>query len=387
MRTEPVSIAAAGVVTPIGGDLDAFWAGLLTGVDGTSTIERFPVDDLRVPRGGEIKKLSDRTARIDCRASRLLAMAADDLLARTALDVDPERVAIVVGTALGGVEELERALDDPRAARHAAGALYDAPAHALARWVGARGPVMTVSTACASGATAIGLGADLLRAGAVDRVIAGGYDVLCRFVMRGFDALRSLTRERVRPFDRRRTGLLLGEAAALVLMAREDAAPHRLGRVLGHASAGDGSHISAPDPDGRGLALAVRQAMAEAGVTANAIDLVSAHGTATPLNDRIESKVLRDALGARAGDVPVHAIKGGLGHTMGAAATLEAIACLLAARHGVIPHTVGLEDLDPECGLDVVAGVPRAIPVRLSVSTSLGFGGCNAALVLEGEPA
>ena len=387
MRTEPVSIVAAGVVTPIGGDLDAFWAGLLTGVDGTSAIERFPVDDLRVPRGGEIKKLSDRTARIDCRASRLLAMAADDLLARTPLDVDPERVAIVVGTALGGVEELERALDDPRAARHAAGALYDAPAHALARWVGARGPVMTVSTACASGATAIGLGADLLRAGAVDRVIAGGYDVLCRFVMRGFDALRSLTRERVRPFDRRRTGLLLGEAAALVLMAREGDAPHRLGRVLGHASAGDGSHISAPDPDGRGLALAVRQAMSEAGVTANAIDLVSAHGTATPLNDRIESKVLRDALGARAGDVPVHAIKGGLGHTMGAAATLEAIACLLAARHGVIPHTVGLEDLDPECGLDVVAGVPRAIPVRLSVSTSLGFGGCNAALVLEGEPA
>ena len=377
---------AAGVVTPVGGDLESFWSGLLTGVDGIATIERFRVDDLKVPRGGEIKKLPEHTASIACRASRLLATAADDLLARAPLDVDPARVGIVLGTALGGVEELERAVADPDDVSHAAAALYDAPAPALARHLGVRGPVLTVSTACASGATAMGLEADLLRAGTVDRVIAGGYDILCRFVMRGFDALRSLTRERVRPFDRRRSGLLLGEAAALVTMARDDETPAGLGRLLGHASAGDGVHISAPDPGGRGLALAIRQAMAEAGVDAGAIDLVSAHGTATPLNDRVEARVLRDTHGARAGTVPVHAIKAGLGHTMGAAATLEAIACLLAARHGVIPHTLGFEELDPECGLDVVAGTPRASAVRVSLSTSLGFGGCNAALVLEGGP-
>jgi 3-oxoacyl-[acyl-carrier-protein] synthase II len=382
-----VRIVAAGVVTPIGGDLDAFWSGLLTGSDGISTIERFPVADLKVPRGGEIKKLPDRTADVACRASRLLAAAADDLLARAPLDVDPARVAVVVGTALGGVEELDLALADPEDRRHARGALYDAPAHALAARLGAGGPVLTISTACASGATALGLGADLLRAGTVDRVVAGGYDILCRFVMRGFDALRSLTRERVRPFDRRRSGLLLGEAAALVLMAREGEAPAGLGRLLGHASAADGVHISAPDPEGRGLALAVRHAMAEAGVPADALDLVSAHGTATALNDRVESRVIRAVLGTRGATVPVHAIKGGLGHTMGAAATLEAIACLLASRHGVIPHTLGCEEADPECGLDIVAGTPRTAAVRVSLSTSLGFGGCNAALVLEGEPA
>ena len=378
---------AAGVVTPVGADLESFWSGLLTGMDGITTIERFRVDDLKVRRGGEIKKLPERTADVSCRATRLLATAADDLLARAPLDVDPARIAIVVGTALGGVEELERALDDPADTVHAAGALYDAPAHALAARLGVRGPVLTVSTACASGATALGLGADLLRAGRVDRVIAGGYDVLCRFVMRGFDALRSLTRERVRPFDRRRNGLLLGEAAALVMMARDGEAPAQLGRLLGHASTGDGVHISAPDPGGRGLALAVRQAMDEAGVDAAAIDLVSAHGTATPLNDRVESHVLRETLGPRALAVPVHAIKAGLGHTMGAAATLEAIACLLAARHGLIPHTLGFEEPDPECGLDIVAGAPRVTPVRVSLSTSLGFGGCNAALVLEGHAA
>jgi len=245
--------------------------------------------------------------------------------------------------------------------------------------------VLTVSTACASGATALGLAAEWLREDRADLVVAGGYDILCRFVMRGFDALRSLTRERVRPFDRRRSGLLLGEAAALVLMARvRDARGGVLGRLLGHASTSDGTHIAAPDPEGRGLAESIRVALAEADVAAADVDFVSAHGTATPLNDRIETAVLRRSLGARAEAVPVNAIKGALGHTMGAAATLEAIMCLLAARHGVVPPTLGLEEPDPACRLDHVAGAPRAVRTRVSLSTSLGFGGCNATLVLEG---
>jgi 3-oxoacyl-[acyl-carrier-protein] synthase II len=388
LRAEPVVIVAAGAVTPFGGDLDAFWSGLVTGTDGITPIERFPVDDLRVGRGGEIKKLRAPGCgvRPGGRASWLLLAAADDLLARAALDAAPERIAVVSGTALGGVEELERAAAPDGTPRHAAGALYDAPAHALARRLGARGPVLTVSTACASGATALGLGADLLRAGAADRVVAGGYDVLCRFVMRGFDALRSLTRERVRPFDRRRSGLLLGEGAALVLMAREGEAPgRRLGRLLGHAGASDGSHLTAPAPDGRGLELAVRAALAEADLAPADVEFVSAHGTATRLNDRVETQVLRRVLGARAGAIPMNAIKGGLGHTMGAAATLEAIMCLLVSREGVVPHTVGLEERDPDCDLDWVAAAPRAARPRVSLSTSLGFGGANAALVLEGD--
>jgi 3-oxoacyl-(acyl-carrier-protein) synthase len=201
--------------------------------------------------------------------------------------------------------------------------------------------------------------------------------------MRGFDALRSLTRERVRPFDRRRSGLLLGEGAALVLLAREaDVRAPRLGRLLGHASTSDGSHIAAPDPDGRGLEFAVRAAMAEGGVTPDDVDFVSAHGTATPLNDHIEATVLRRVLGTRA--IPVNSIKGALGHTMGAAATLEAIMALLAWHHGAVPRTLGLEEPDPACDLDHVVGVSRPFRPRVSLSTSAGFGGCNAALVLEG---
>jgi 3-oxoacyl-[acyl-carrier-protein] synthase II len=377
-------ILAAGVATPLGLDLDAFWSGLLAGADGLSAIERFPTDDLRVGRGGEIKKLPPVALGIRSRAAALLVSAAADLGARARLDAAPERIAVIVGTALGGVEELDHALTDDRRARRALDGLYDSPAHALAGWLGARGPVLTVSSACASGATSLGLGAELLREGIADLVVAGGYDLLCRFVMRGFDALRSLARERVRPFDRRRTGLLLGEAAGLVLLAREpDARGPRLGRLLGHGCASDASHVAAPDAEGRGLQAAIGAALAAGDVDAADLDFVSAHGTGTVLNDRIETAVLRRVLGNRAGMVPVNSIKGALGHTMGAAATLEAIMCLLAGRDGWIPPTVGFEEPDPACDLDYVAGTCRAVRPRRMLSTSLGFGGCNAALVLE----
>jgi len=379
-------VLAAGVVTPIGLDLDAFWSGLLGGGNALTAIERFRTDDLRVGRGGEIKKLPAVANGIRSRAAALLVAAAADLKSRARLGAAPERIAVVTGTALGGVEELERALEGDRTPRRALDALYDAPAHALAAWLGAEGPAITVSSACASGATALGVGADLLREGEADLVVAGGYDILCRFVLRGFDALRSLTRERVRPFDRRRSGLLLGEAAGLVLLAREPDAPGpRLGRLLGHGSASDASHIAAPDPEGRGLERAIQAALDAAGVEAGALDFVSAHGTGTPLNDRIETAVLRRVLGARATQVPVNSIKGALGHTMGAAAALEAIMCLLAARDGLLPPTVGYEEPDPDCPLDYVPGACRTARPRLMLSTSLGFGGCNAALVLEGS--
>lgn len=392
VRTAPrIAIAAAGVATPIGQDVEAFWSSLLTGASGISQIERFPVGDLRVGRGGEIKKLAriKSWSRIpDCRATRLLISAADELVTQSdfrPLPLEPARVAVVVGTALGGVEEGEKALAGDRGRRRLRGALYDAPAYGLARWLGATGPVITVSTACASGATALAVGADLLRQDEADAVVAGGFDILCRFVMRGFDALRSLTRDVIRPFDRRRSGLLLGEGAALVLLLRErDADRARLGTLLGYGSASDATHIAAPNPTGQGLERAIRAALAQAGVTPADLDFISAHGTGTAKNDPVETMALGRALGARARAIPVNSIKPGMGHTMGAAATLEAIMCLLASRHGLIPPTLHLEEPDPECDLDLVFGRARVGRPRISLSTSLGFGGCNAALVLEG---
>ncbi|HYB43143.1 MAG TPA: hypothetical protein VEL75_15295 [Candidatus Methylomirabilis sp.] len=154
--------------------------------------------------------------------------------------------------------------------------------------------------------------------------------------------------------------------------------------MLGYGSASDASHIAAPDPSGLGLERSVRAALAQADAAPGDIDFISAHGTGTPINDRVETAALKRALGSRAGAIPVNSIKPNIGHTMGAAATLEAIMCLLASRHGVIPPTLNLEQADPECDLDYVPGRARRGRPRVSLSTSLGFGGCNAALVLEG---
>jgi 3-oxoacyl-[acyl-carrier-protein] synthase II len=392
---EPIVVTGAGVVSPIGQDLDAFWASLVTGVSGVTEIERFPVADLRVTRGGEVKKLGrlpgSRRPLPACRASQFLIHAAREALAHAGLD--PERpaagrLAVVVGSALGGIDDAERSVGGQGGVRSLVGSLYDGPTWNLARWLGARGPVLTVSTACASGATSLGVAADLLRAGAADVAVAGGVDVLCRFVQRGFNVLRSLTRDAVRPFDRRRSGILMGEGAGLVVLERAATAagrgmPAPLGVLLGHGSAADGAHLTAPDPEGRGLEAAIRAALAEAGVEPAAIDFVSAHGTGTPANDRVETEVLKRVLGPRAGAIPVNSIKAHLGHTMGAAATLEAIMCLLAGRHGQIPPTLNYAVPDPHCDLDCVPNEARRYRPRLSLSTSLGFGGCNAALVLE----
>ena len=396
--SDPILITGAGVVTPIGQDLDSFWAGLVTGLSGISEIERFPVQDLRVTRGGEVKKLLRAPAVQsredegwpDCRASRFLVHAAMEALDTAGLQTglpSPARVGVVIGTALGGIDDAERAVRGEGGLRRLAGSLYDGPTRDLARWLGARGPVLAVSTACASGATSLGLGADLLRDGRADVVLAGGVDVLCRFVQRGFNVLRSLTRDLVRPFDRRRNGLLLGEGAGVVVLERApdaEARGHRLGlgRLLGHGSAADGVHVTAPDPEGRGLEVAIRMALREADLVPEAVDLVSAHGTGTPANDRVETEVLKRVLGRRAHAVPVNSIKAHLGHTMGAAATLEAIMCLLAARHGLVPPTLHYGEPDSDCDLDYVPNVARRLRPKVALSTSLGFGGCNAALVL-----
>jgi 3-oxoacyl-[acyl-carrier-protein] synthase II len=390
-----IAITGMGVLSPIGAGVEAFWSGLINGVSGITTIERFPTHDLRVRRGGEVRQLRGMPGLERplpaCRASQFLIHAATEATRMARL---PEavaaggRVGIVIGSALGGIAEAERWHAQPADLHALAGASYDGPTRQLARWLDATGPVLTISTACASGATSLGLGADLLRAGAATAVVAGGMDVLCRFVMRGFNHLRSLTRDEVRPFDRRRKGLLLGEGAGVVVLERAQAARQRgitpCGYLLGHASCADGAHITAPDPQGRGLEQSIRLALANAGVRSEEIDFISAHGTGTPLNDRMETQVFKKVLGPRAYEVPVNSIKAHMGHTMGAAATLETIMCLLAWRYGQVPPTLNYGEPDPDCDLPYVTGQARMYRPSLSLNTAAGFGGCNACLVLAG---
>ena len=258
---------------------------------------------------------------------------------------------------------------------------YFAANLALEMDVAAQGPRLTITNACTSGADANGLGLDLIATGQCPCVVCGGADALSLVPHTGFARLMIYSNEACRPFDANRKGLNLGEgAAALVLESAEHARQRRaplLGRIMGYGSAADAHHFTAPHPAGRGLASAIRQALAQAGLTPEDIAFINAHGTATPENDKVEGRLLRTLLPG----VPVWASKGGTGHTLGAAGALEAILSLVALHCGRLPSSFEFTDLDPEIQLEPTRQV-SGLTSPYALSTSLGFGGGNAALVL-----
>jgi len=395
-------ITGSGAVSPIGVSVPAFWEALLAGRHGCGPIRRFDTSGMTVTWAAEVtdpipaQRLSAAEAAQLGRGDQYALAAAREALDAASLDlalIDPTRVGVLLGTTLGGMDIGERYLTH-RARPHEpfdAGTLlhhpYYATANRLARTLGVRGPVVSPSIACASSTEAVGMALDFIRLGHGDIFVAGGTDALCPFVVNGFNCLRATTAEIVRPFDARRSGLLLGEGAAVVIVeelehARRRGVPVAV-EVAGAGAAGDATHMTAPARDGSGAARAMRMALADAGMTAADVDFVSAHGTGTVFNDAMESVAIAGILGDRARSVPVNSIKGAIGHTLAAAGSFEAILCALILRTGRIPATANCEQLDPSCGLDVVMGSPRVQPVRCALSTSSAFAGNNAAIVLR----
>jgi 3-oxoacyl-[acyl-carrier-protein] synthase II len=231
------------------------------------------------------------------------------------------------------------------------------------------------------------MGLTWIRSGAADVVIAGGTDALCRMTYTGFHALKALAPTPCQPFDRNRQGLTLGEGAAAVILESEEHARARgadvLGEVLGAGLSCDANHPTAPHPEGLGAKYALSSALADANVAPADIAYVNAHGTGTPQNDACESRALRAVFGERSASVPVSSTKGLLGHTLAAAGAVEAVATLLALNGGFVPPTLGLEDPDPECTLDLVQRSPRDLSFHLAASNSYGFGGNNCSLILR----
>jgi 3-oxoacyl-[acyl-carrier-protein] synthase II len=319
------------------------------------------------------------------RAALLARAAADEALAAAGVFFGGPRDALVAGTTLGENEGWTRHVggDEPGSAGALDRTSLHSPARALAGRLGVRGRALTVSVACASGTAAVGLGADLIRRGEADRVLAGGFDALSEFVFSGFDALRALSPTRVRPFDARRDGLGLGEGAAFLVLEEEALARRRgapiLARVLAYASASDAHHMTRPSAAGDGVLRAVRAALCRARLGPDAVDFVNAHGTATTFNDRMEAAAFRTVFGGRA--VPVNSIKSAVGHTLGAAGALEAVLLALVLTRGAAPGTVGFEEPDPACPLDVLPAA-RRLDARVVLSTSSAFAGTNAALLL-----
>jgi 3-oxoacyl-[acyl-carrier-protein] synthase II len=360
----------------------AFWDGLIAGRSAVRAIARFDATDLSPSMAAEVTAVADDDPD---RAGMFALLAADEALQAAGLrsaNVEPTRLGVSLGTTLGGMQIFEawnaggRPSDLPRVP-------YYGPAVRLAQTVRAAGPVVTAQLACASGTQAIAIAAAWVRSGLADVVLAGGTDVLCRFVVAGFNCLRA-TAAAARPFDRAREGLVLGEGAGLVVVESEAHARARGATiravVLGAGAAGDAVHMTAPDREGRGAARAMQAALHAADRTRGDVDYVSAHGTGTVYNDAMEAAALGRLFDA--GSVPVNSIKGAIGHTLGAAGALEAVVCVQALATGEIPPTAGLADPDPVCAdLDLVRGVARRRAVDVALSTSSGFAGANAALV------
>ncbi|HEX2571042.1 MAG TPA: beta-ketoacyl-[acyl-carrier-protein] synthase family protein [Polyangia bacterium] len=296
-------------------------------------------------------------------------------------------LAVTVGTTLGGIGPWLAALRGEAPFDAARRFAWSGPAAAVAELHGAEGPVLTCSVACASGNAALGAALDLVRTGRARQVLAGGVDALCDFVIHGFATLRALDPGPCRPFDRRRRGLNLGEGACFVVVEAEAHARARGARIRayleGSGDAADAHHMTGPDPEGGGAARAMSAALADANADPGEIDFVSAHGTATGFNDLMEARALGRVFGGRADRIPVNSIKSAIGHTLGAAGAFEALLCVRVLETGLIPPTPGLEELDPEIRLDVVRDVARRGDVRTVISTSSGFGGTNATVVLR----
>lgn len=394
-------ITGCGALSAFGVGVGAFWDGLLSGRSALAPIESFDASGYTHPAAGEVKGfdpervLPAQTAKRLDRISQFAVAAAYEALGDSHLDLeraDRTRVGVILGTTLGGMivgEDYERAVH--AGAEFPARRLLHFPYYAvsgrLARELGVRGPVIAPSIACASGTHAVGLALELIRSDQADVFIVGGAETLCSFVVSGFDCLRAGARDTARPFDAARSGLLLGEGAAILILeeASHAAARGAAGSVAicGSGLSGDATHITAPARDGAGAARAMCAALDDAGVLPAAIDLISAHGTGTVYNDAMEIAAITSVFGEAAPTIPVNSIKGAIGHTLGAAGAFEAIMSVRVIAEGIIPPTANCEQLDPACTLDVVRGTARHRTVDTVLSSSSAFAGNNAAIVLQ----
>ena len=406
-------ITGIGLLTPLGVGREASWSGLVQGKSGIRPFTQFDASRLKTRFGGEVpgfdplQTLDKPTARRTDRYTQFALAAADEAVADAGLSIDAgeaARVAVLLGVALGGLASLEHhhalLLDkgpDKMNPFMVPMMLANTAPGMLAIRFGARGPNYTVTSACASGAHAIGESLELIRRGVVDVAITGGVEaVLTELCVSGFCAMRALSTrneepERAsRPFATGRDGFVISEGAGIVILEELEHARARKARVYaevaGYGSSADAHHITAPHPEGEGVVLSIERALASAGLSAKDIDHVNAHATSTPAGDEGEARALRRVFGARMDEVLVTAPKSMLGHTLGAAGGIETALLALTLARSLIPPTLNLDERDPACDLDIVTGSACEGRVNAAVKNSFGFGGTNASLVLCRHP-
>lgn len=394
-----VVITGLGVVSALGPDVESFADGLRRGQSAIATLTLFDASGCRSALGGQAAEptfpvsvsLPSRTSRPD-RFGIFAGLAAVAQAGLSAAEL--RNAAVVFGTGCGGASETEgyvRTLLE--GGRPEAGELVPhqpaAVTDLFARLLSAGGPRSTIMTACSSSAIALSQGRDLITLGRADVAVCGGAEGLCRLTSAGFSSLRATSPEPCRPFDVDRKGLNLGEGAAVVVLESAEHARRRgarpLARFLGAGLSCDAHHMTAPHPQGDGALRAMRAACRAAGISPDAVGYINAHGTGTPHNDAAETAAVRSLLGDRAAKVPMSSIKSMVGHTLGAAGAIEAVASVLSLIHGFLPPTANLKTPDPAFGpagdFDLIMDASRQQPVDIVMSSSFAFGGNNAVLI------
>ena len=406
-----VVITGLGMVSSLGLSADSSWQALLAGESGVNEITLFDTEGYPVHFACELKDF-DPTVWIDRKAARRMDRFAQIVLAAarqahedSGLDIaaNPERIGASIATGIGGLNSFQECYDVLRDRGPDRVSPFSIPSiipNMGAGWVsidlGTKGPLMSQCTACAASNMAIGDALDEIRMGRVDAMIAGGGEApITKVGIAGFDAMRALSRRNddpkraSRPFDNGRDGLVMGEAAGVLVLEELEYAKARGAKIyaelIGYGMSADASHMTEPDPTGASPARSMRMAISDAGLEPSQIGYVNAHATSTPLGDSAETRVLKIALGEEhARKTPISSTKGATGHTFGGAGAIEAIFTTLALRDRIVPPTINYTEADPDCDLDYVPNVARAVPdLEVAASNSFGFGGHNATIVIS----
>ena len=408
-----VVITGMGVLSPIGNSLDTFWNNAVAGVNGIATIAKFPIPEgFPVTIAGELKdfdparymdvKTARRSADFTLYAVAAAKMAVDDSGIDFKAEPDPYRCGCTVGSGVGGIEITEKEVLRMERGRTAKVSPFSIPemianmaAGTIAIEHGLRGPNYGVVSACATGLHSIGAALRLIQHGEADVMLAGGAEgPICPIAVASFAALHALSTRNddpahaCRPFDRDRNGFIMSEGGAVLVLEEYERAKRRGARiyceVAGFGQTCDAYHMTAPMPDGEAGARAMAHAMAEAGVDGAAVDYINAHGTSTPMNDKVETLVIKKALGEEAArKVAISSTKSMTGHLLGGTGALETVACAKAIETGVIPPTINYTTPDPDCDLDYTPNTARERKVDVALNNSLGFGGHNAVVALR----
>jgi 3-oxoacyl-[acyl-carrier-protein] synthase II len=405
-----VVITGAGVVTPLSCQLDDCWNRILKGESGIHGIKLFDVSDMRVNFGGDVLDF-DSSAYIDKkeekridRFTQFALVAGVDAVQDSGLDfksMNPYRAGVVLGSGIGGLQTIEEQIGKliqegphrvspmtvPRMMLNAAGA-------ALSIRYGLKGPNFSTATACASATNAAGEALRLIQYGAADVMLTGGTEAaMTRMGLSAFQNMKALSsrvdepRRASRPFDRDRDGFVLSEGAGILVFEELEFARARGARiyaeVVGFATTADGNHITQPDLEGTGAAEAMREALVDAGLSADKIDYINAHGTSTPLGDKAETVAIKRVFGSHAYSVSVSSTKSQLGHSLGASGGIELVLCCKAIETSTVPPTINLENPDPDCDLDYTPNVPKSRSIDYAMSNSFGFGGHDASVIIR----